>query len=110
MDTSNFPVVLKSDLIHNLIFKEFERLITQKNGFKPFEKIGKFVFLDKQFEVGVELSAKQDIIRYKINELYKWQIMMMFSDSSMAQNLQNLGNMKDTIISKIPVKGGKKPQ
>ena len=34
----------------------------------------------------------------------------MFSDSSMAQNLQNLGNMKDTIISKIPVKGGKKPQ
>ena len=110
MDTSNFPAVLKSDLIHNLIFKEFERLITQKNGFKPFEKIGKFVFLDKQFEVGVELSAKQDIIRYKINELYKWQIMMMFSDSSMAQNLQNLGNMKDTIISKIPVKGGKKPQ
>lgn len=104
IDTSNFSNVLKSELVHNLIFKEFERLITTKNGFKPFEKIGKFTFLDKQFEVGQELSAKQDIIRFKINELYKWQIMMMFDDSGFAQNLQNLGNMTSNIISKIPGK------
>lgn len=96
----NIDALLKSDEIKNLIFKEFERLITQKNGFKPFEKIGRFAFLDKQFEVGVELSAKQDIVRYKINELYKWQITMMFSDLNIPQNLniaQNLQNLQDGI-------------
>ena len=90
IDTENFFTILKSDEVHNLIFKEFERLITPKNGFKPFEKIGKFAFIDKQFEVGVELSAKQDIIRHKINDLYKWQIMMMYGDSSAMQNLDSL--------------------
>lgn len=91
----NFSLVLKNPKIKELIFKEFERLITPKNGFKPFEKIGKFVFLEKPFEVGVELSAKQDIVRYKINEIYKKQISAMFADSpsltqSLSQNLQNL--------------------
>lgn len=90
IDNENFSAVLKSDEVHNLIFKEFERLITPKNGFKPFEKIGKFAFIDKQFEVGVELSAKQDIIRHKINELYKWQIMIMYGDASAIPNLDSL--------------------
>lgn len=81
MDTGNMAAVLKSETVHTLIFKEMERLITPKNGFKPFEKIGRFIFLNKPFEVGVELSAKQDIIRYKINEIYKLQIMMMFWQS-----------------------------
>ena len=60
-----------------------ERLINTKNGLKPFEKIGKFVFLDKPFEVGVELSPKQGIIRYKINELYKAKISLMYADSGL---------------------------
>lgn len=108
MNTENSAQVLKSDLIHDLMFKEFERLISPKTGFKPFEKIGKYVFLDKPFEVGSELSAKQDIIRYKINEMYKWQIMMMFSDSVVAQNLGNLSNLTSSLISKIPGKKDKK--
>ena len=108
MNTENPAQVLKSDLIHDLMFKEFERLISPKTGFKPFEKIGKYVFLDKPFEVGSELSAKQDIIRYKINEMYKWQIMMMFSDSVVAQNLGNLSNLTSSLISKIPGKKDKK--
>ena len=73
----------KDEEIKKLIYKEMERLINTKNGFKPFEKVGKFVFLDKPFEVGVELSPKQGIIRYKINELYKAKISLMYADSGL---------------------------
>lgn len=75
--------LLKDEEIKKIIYKEMERLINTKNGFKPFEKIGKFVFLDKPFEVGVELSPKQGIIRYKINELYKAKISLMYADSGL---------------------------
>ena len=75
--------LLKDEEIKKLIYKEMERLINTKNSFKPFEKIGKFVFLDKPFEVGVELSPKQGIIRYKINELYKAKISLMYADSGL---------------------------
>lgn len=86
LNTDNYPALLKCDAIKDLIHKEFSRLITVKNGFKAYEKIGKFTFLEKPFEVGVELSAKQDIVRTKIADLYKWQIKAMFSDSSILQN------------------------
>ena len=96
LDSENFTAVLRSDQVHDLIFRELERLITPKTGFKPFEKVGKFIFLDKQFEPGIELSAKGTIIRYKIEELYKWQIASMFSESVLAQSLSSLtGNLKD---------------
>ncbi|MBP3561690.1 MAG: AMP-binding protein [Treponema sp.] len=75
--------LLKDEEIKKLIYKEMERLINTKNGFKPFEKVGKFIFLDKPFEVGVELSPKQGIIRYKINELYKAKISLMYADSGL---------------------------
>ncbi|MEE1057998.1 MAG: AMP-binding protein, partial [Treponema sp.] len=83
IDFSDKKQLLKDEEIKKLIYKEMERLINTKNGFKPFEKIGKFVFLDKPFEVGVELSPKQGIIRYKINELYKAKISLMYADSGL---------------------------
>ncbi|MGP1458569.1 MAG: AMP-binding protein [Treponema sp.] len=107
LETSNMTSVLKAEQIRALIFKEMERLITVRNGFKPFEKVGKFVFLDKQFEVGVELSAKGGIMRQKIEELYKWQIIMLFSGNAVVQNLSamippNLPNIGTIISTNIP--------
>ena len=107
LETSNMATVLKSEPIRALIFKEMERLITVRNGFKPFEKVGKFVFLDKQFEVGVELSAKGGIMRQKIEELYKWQIVMLFSENAVVQNLgamlpPNLPNIGTMISTNMP--------
>ena len=107
LETSNMATVLKSEPIRALIFKEMERLITVRNGFKPFEKVGKFVFLDKQFEVGVELSAKGGIMRQKIEELYKWQIVMLFSENAVVQNLgamlpSNLPNIGTMISTNMP--------
>ncbi len=104
IDTANMAAVLKSEKIRSLMFKEMERLITPKNGFKPFERIGKFIFIDKQFEVGMELSAKGGIIRHKIAELYKWQIMTLYSENAVVQNLGSMipPNLSTMIPANIP--------
>ena len=52
--------------------------ISQTNGFRLCEKIYKFVLIPKSFEVGVELSAKLEMMRYKIAELYKSEIDSLF--------------------------------
>ena len=99
--------LLKDEEIKKLIYKEMERLINTKNGFKPFEKIGKFIFLDKPFEVGVELSPKQGIIRYKINELYKAKISLMYADSGLQAMLgsvltsEALTNIQKNVQKKV---------
>ncbi|MBQ1949555.1 MAG: AMP-binding protein [Treponema sp.] len=91
-----FSALLKSDEVYDLIFKELERLVTPKTGFKPFEKIGKFAFIEKPFEIGIELTAKGTVQRFKVQELYKWQIASMFSESVFAQGLSSFtGNLKD---------------
>lgn len=101
LDTENFSALLKNEKIKTLINSELERLITPKNGFKPFEKIGSFTFLDKQFEVGIELTAKGTVIRSKVNELYKWQIASMFSDSVITQGLSGLSNLTGNITGNL---------
>lgn len=72
--------LLKSEDIQRLYDSEINSLINSKNGFKMFERINKFALITKPFEVGVELSAKQEIMRYRLNEIYKEQIESIFSD------------------------------
>ncbi len=66
--------------IKRLLEGEVAQRISSKNGFKSFEKINKIAVLSKEFEVGVELSAKQEISRYKINDLYAAEIKKIFKD------------------------------
>ena len=70
--------LLESEVIQKLYETEIANQISAKNGFKMFERIAKFTLITKPFEVGVELSAKQDIMRFRINELYKEKIAAMF--------------------------------
>ncbi|MCQ2583158.1 MAG: long-chain fatty acid--CoA ligase [Treponema sp.] len=72
--------LLASEVIQNLYQTEISNLISAKNGFKMFERINKFALITKDFEIGVELSAKQEIMRFRINELYKKQIDAMYAD------------------------------
>ncbi|MBP3741815.1 MAG: long-chain fatty acid--CoA ligase [Treponema sp.] len=72
--------LLLSDNIQKLYEGEIANLISAKNGFKMFERVAKFTLITKPFEVGVELSAKQEIMRFRINDLYKEQIAKMFAD------------------------------
>lgn len=70
--------LLASDDIQKLYEGEISNLISSKNGFKMFERVNKFKLITKPFEVGVELSAKQEIMRFRINDIYKKEIDSMF--------------------------------
>lgn len=77
--SSSIPYVSRADLssleeTKNLISREIMRLVSSERGFKSFEEISRFIVLERNFEIGVELSAKQEIKRQKINELYKKEI------------------------------------
>lgn len=57
--------------IYNFLKEKIDEKINIKLGFKSHELINKFALLDKPFEVGKELSAKQELKRNKIEEYYK---------------------------------------
>ena len=70
--------LLASENIQKLYDTEISTLVSTKTGFKMFERINKFALITKPFEVGVELSAKQEIMRYRLTEIYKSQIESMY--------------------------------
>ncbi|MCR5612493.1 AMP-dependent synthetase/ligase [Treponema sp.] len=80
IDFKDYKDLLKSKDLKRLIDEEIRELINVKNGFRMFEKVSKFAFLSKPFEVGRELSAKQEIMRYKLNEIYAKEIKSMFKE------------------------------
>ena len=74
----DYPSLLKTPEIDSLFASILNERISTNNGFRICERIYKFVLVPKSFEVGVELSAKQEMMRYKIEELYKEQIAGLF--------------------------------
>ncbi len=62
-----------------LIEKTIGDIISSKHGFKSFEHIVRFSLLGKSFEVGRELSAKQELKRFEINRLYEGEIAELFA-------------------------------
>lgn len=78
IDFKDFEDLVKKDEVYKMIDDEIQNLVNAKNGFRMFEKIVKFAFLTKPFEVGRELSAKQEIMRYKLSELYAKEIAGIF--------------------------------
>ena len=81
--TSGLPYKKYSDMVKSvevlhLIETEVATRVNAKNGFKMYERINKIALLEKPFEVGVELSAKQEIMRFRINEIYSAEIKKLF--------------------------------
>jgi long-chain acyl-CoA synthetase len=72
--------LLNSEDIQKLYESEINSLVNSKNGFKMYERVNKFVLIKKQFEVGVELSAKQEIMRFRLSQIYENEIAGMFKD------------------------------
>ncbi len=72
-DLVECPEVVK---LYNSIASE---MIHPKNGFKTFEQIFRLCLLDKPFELGKELSQKQEIKRHVIAKLYKDKIKDLFA-------------------------------
>ena len=74
----NYEELIASPEIEILIRHEIDSIISASNGFKPCERVYRFFILGKSFEIGKELSAKQEFMRYKVAELYKDKIAAMF--------------------------------
>jgi len=79
LDTADFARLLEEPQVLKLYEGEINELICGKNGFRLFERINRFELLEKPFEQGVGLSAKQEIMRYKLEEIYTRQIRKLFS-------------------------------
>ncbi len=78
IEYSSYEGLLQNQKITELFEEIVRNTINPARGFRTCEKIFKTVLLSKSFEVGRELSAKQEMMRYKISELYKEQIDSMF--------------------------------
>ena len=64
--------------INDLVESEIVERISPKTGFRGFEMIFRFKLLAKPFELGKELSGKQDYKRHVINEIYVKEIAALF--------------------------------
>jgi long-chain acyl-CoA synthetase len=84
MKKAGIPYVLRSGIsgmpeVQDMVGEEISNLINQKNGFRPFERIIRFALIEKSFELGKELSAKQEIKRHVIAEKYKDTLDKLFA-------------------------------
>ncbi|MDR2717791.1 MAG: long-chain fatty acid--CoA ligase [Treponema sp.] len=82
-EENNIPIVdyellLQQPEINHLIATEITERISLKTGFKPFERVFKFTLLPKPFELGKELSGKQELLRHRITALYAREIQRLF--------------------------------
>jgi long-chain acyl-CoA synthetase len=75
---ADYEVLLQQPEVRELLDYEVNELVSAKNGFKSFERIFRFELLPVPFEVGKELSAKQEVKRHAIVEIYARQIKKLF--------------------------------
>lgn len=75
---NSYSELLNTPEIKKLIDTEIQTAISAKNGFRLFEKVSRFALLEKPFVVGETLSAKQEIMRHKISEMYAKEITELF--------------------------------
>jgi long-chain acyl-CoA synthetase len=59
---------------------EINTKISVANGYRICEKIFRFALLPDSFTVGDELSAKQEMMRFRIREKYKDIIASLFEE------------------------------
>jgi long-chain acyl-CoA synthetase len=74
----DYESLLQQPEIIELIDSEINEQVSAKNGFKSHERIFRFALLPQPFEVGKELSAKQEVKRHAINEIYFKKIKQLF--------------------------------
>ena len=75
---SSYKELLSKTEINKLIEEQIKELVSAKSGFKMYERINKFALLDEPFTVGKELSAKQEVMRHRLNTIYAKEIKELF--------------------------------
>jgi long-chain acyl-CoA synthetase len=74
----DYESLLQQPEVVELIDYELNELVSARNGFKSFERIFRFILLPVPFEVGRELSAKQEVKRHAIVEIYHKEVKKLF--------------------------------
>lgn len=77
---NDYEELVHSDAIHKLLESEINEQVNPKMGFKAYERINRFAIITKPFEIGVELSAKQEMMRYKISIQYEQLIKTLYDE------------------------------
>lgn len=80
LSTEDYPALLEHPLIQQLFRSGIDARINRHNGFRPFEFIFRFKLVPESFQVGRELSGKQEMMRHRINEVYRNEIAELFSE------------------------------
>lgn len=76
----HYSELLEDDIIQELMSEEIKKRVTSTTGFRLCERIVRFTLLPKSFTIGKELSAKQELVRHKINAIYSTEIEQLFVD------------------------------
>ncbi|MFO8043725.1 MAG: long-chain fatty acid--CoA ligase [Alkalispirochaeta sp.] len=76
--TSERDGLVQEAAVRQLINQEIARLVNAQNGFRSFEQVNRFALLAEDFQIGQELSAKQEIKRHVIAERYQHEIEELF--------------------------------
>ncbi|HHU37496.1 MAG TPA: long-chain fatty acid--CoA ligase [Treponema sp.] len=76
--TEDYATLLEHPQIQQLFRTGIDARINRHNGFRPFEFIFRFLLLPEPFQVGKELSGKQEMMRHRIADIYRKEIAEMF--------------------------------
>lgn len=76
--TSEREGLVQEVAVRQLINQEIARLVNAQSGFRSFEQVNRFALLPEDFQIGQELSAKQEIKRHVIAERYQHEIKELF--------------------------------
>lgn len=76
----DWDVLLEHPEVLQLFRSGIDARINHQGGFRPFEFIFRFTLLKESFQVGRELSGKQEMMRHRINEVYKKEIEALFTE------------------------------
>ena len=77
---STYEELCKNQKIVDLVRLDIAKQLSPENGFRTCEKVFKIALIPESFKVGEELSAKQEMIRYKIEEKYKSIVDSLFEE------------------------------
>ncbi len=78
LNPDDWEAFCASEDLRGLIRQEIAEAVSSKNGFRTWEQISRFTLLCEPFEVGAELSGKQDLKRHYIDGKYADQISALF--------------------------------
>ena len=76
----DYESLLENPAVVQLFRSEIDARVNRQTGFRPFEYIFRFSFLGDSFQVGKELSGKQEMMRHRILELYREEILLLFAE------------------------------